>query len=505
MKGMLSSGSGLGRLLSTAVALLAVAAMSATGCGDDGGTTGGGGSGGTICDGGVFDADGNCVAKCDPSKCLEGNTCVSNQCRFICDGHPECYPGSQACVASLEDDTGKLVNVCQDIGRLAGPVGGFPQGTYGTSCFFGESDCAVQTACPNGLECDPASCADCGLAADLCPNEDGSGCNLGRCASSGELCIFNTCAAAECTPFTCLTAGEGDAEAYCTHHDCDDDSECPAGFFCGETRDPHEICGVMPPKGNNGLCGETPDACIDPSSFTANGAQYFEGSQCLLRKTCRIRNECEACSENLDCSYGSGWACTQHSGTAVCAAFCTNDSECLRDESCVAYNPAALLGERAGFCQDAPGVPCGLNDDCAGQVCSPIVGTCGQSPRFDCSQDADCPIVGDSCQARSVCVPKAGECSPAAPPAEPFCQHCTKDSDCGGVGSTYVCNEFGGSLSCFDAGFSTPCMVDADCPVSPSGLPGECLDEAEGVQPTSSVYQTCYVPFVSDTIGFSCW
>jgi hypothetical protein len=488
----------------------ALASVSAVGCGDD--VQGTGGSGGAICDGGVFDEDGNCVAKCDPAKCVEGNVCADNACRLPCDGHSECFPGSQACVPAIEDDTGRVINVCKDTGRLAAPAGAYPQGTYGTSCFFGEADCAVQLGCPNGLECDPNSCADCEIAADLCPTEDGVGCNFGRCASTGELCVYNTCNCAlvsdggEATPFTCISAGEGDAEGYCTHHDCSDDTQCPSGFLCSETRDPREICGTM--KGNSNVCGgESLEDCVEPGQFNANGAEFFEGSLCLLRKTCLERESCSPCEHNLDCSWSEAQVCTQHAGANVCARVCTGAGDCLADEDCVPYNPAALVGEMPGFCAGAPGVPCALNEDCEGGSCLPVAGTCEASPRFDCAQDADCPTEGDVCAPRSVCVPKSGACDASDAAGDKFCFHCTKDSDCGGPETTMGCTEVssGGVRACLDLSFSTACTVDADCPLAPSGKPGECLDEAEGVDPGSSLYQKCYFPFDDVEERFTCW
>jgi len=509
MTSLLSERYSFARMVTAAAFVVGLGSAGATGCGDEvSGAGGGGGGGNIVCDGGVIDDQGNCVAKCDPAKCIEGNICANNACRLPCDTHAECYPGSQACVPALEDDTGRLVNVCENVGRVAAPLGAYPQGTYATTCFFGEQECSAQIACPNGLECDPNSCADCELDMDACPNEDGTGCNQGKCASTGEICIFNTCDIAECTPFTCITAGEGDAEAYCTHHDCADDSACPAGFTCGETRDPRQICNTM--KGNTALCGgPTMDPCVDPSQFNAGGAQLYEGSLCLLRKTCLERGDCAPCDHNLDCSFSDAQVCTQHAGSNVCARICTGPGDCLPDEICSPYDPAALNGgQYPGFCAEAPGVPCALNKDCASESCLPIVGTCGLSPRFDCAQDGDCPTEGDTCQPRSVCVPASGACDASDAPGDKFCFHCTKDSDCGDASSNLACVVVSGSESACLAlpiADGPDCTVDDDCPTSPSGAHGECLDEPEGVDPGTDVYHKCYFPFDDVAGRFSCW
>src|SRR6185369_11981044 len=89
-------------------------------------------------------------------------------------------------------------------------------------------------------------------------------------------CVVPACSEAECLPLTCKTNGVGDARAYCTKLDCADDSQCPGGYYCGITRDPHTICGLMPEKGNNTVCGKTAEACVDPATF-GMGNTYFEG------------------------------------------------------------------------------------------------------------------------------------------------------------------------------------------------------------------------------------
>jgi hypothetical protein len=104
-------------------------------------------------------------------------------------------------------------------------------------------------------------------------------------------------------------------------------------------------------------------------------------------------------------------------------------------------------------------------------------------------------------------VPASGACDASDAPGDKFCYHCTKDSDCGGPETTMACLEVssGGEYGCYDLSFSTPCTVDTDCPMSPSGAHGECLDEAEGVDPGSNAYQKCYVPFNDAEGRFSCW
>ncbi len=87
---------------------------------------------GKVCVGGIILDGGQCVAKCDASKCLANNTCVNNACALKCDSHFDCDPMAltQACTAATEDDTGAAIFVCT------------PTDTKG-----------IGVACPIGFEC----------------------------------------------------------------------------------------------------------------------------------------------------------------------------------------------------------------------------------------------------------------------------------------------------------------------------------------------------------------
>jgi len=451
---------------------------------------------GKECVGGVVNDDGVCESKCESDSCLDGNVCVGNSCRLQCTSHAECWPGTQDCTVATEDDSEHTVQVCLENGRLPTLTNGFPFGDYGQGCVFGgDVDCSGQFACPNGLQCAPTPTCDCQLDEKACEGKEL--CNVGRCVDTGDFCVFNTCDVSECTVFTCQSTGaDGDANAYCTHHDCVDDSGCPAGFHCAITRQPNDICGATCDGGscsddgsscdsdgdcqvgNSNFCGVTIDACIDPATFGA-GNTYFEGSACLLRNTCLKREHCTPCEHNLDCSYASGLVCADRGGTKVCAEFGELPSDCASDEVIEAYVGASGAGA-----------------------------TCANAPTIDCVDPVtDCPAEGDSCVPRQICLPKSGTCDASnAAEGERFCYHCVDDEDCGGAGSDWTCSSLGGSsdqTACYN-NFNTSCLTDADCPVSPGGRNGECLDEGNGVDPASSVYHTCYFPFDDVEQEFTC-
>ncbi|MBM4356491.1 MAG: hypothetical protein FJ096_00115 [Deltaproteobacteria bacterium] len=448
--------------------------------------------GGPKCEGGYLTDAGKCVPKCDPSKCLDGNVCVENQCRLECTTHAECFPGAQRCTA-VEGDAGTLVQVCLDSGHQI-PATGIAQGK---ACPFGDADCATKV-CPDGLECDPMACngkpETCVKDEVACAGKDA--CNIGKCSGDDARCTVTTCAASECRALTCNSAGEGDATAYCTQTDCASDEQCGAGFYCGFVRAPHDVCGETCSggkcsdgrscskdsdcqKGNNTFCGKTTEGCIDPKAKPA-GTTFEEGPLCMMRKTCLRRDECAPCSNNLDCSVGSGDLCINVGGTAdkpvmTCQHLCVDDSNCRNDQACV---------------------PSGGS-------------TCAATPNVFCGTAKDCPTEGDTCAPRNVCIPRTGGCHAEAATDSKFCFACTNDLDCGDADSSWGCSELGnGERACFDQSFSKTCTKNSDCPKSPGGKPGTCLDEADGVSPSDDVYHRCYFPSKLDggmLVGYSCF
>ncbi|MBI4706138.1 MAG: hypothetical protein HY744_34010 [Deltaproteobacteria bacterium] len=440
---------------------------------------------GKCCDGYVS-PPGKCEPKCDPAKCLPGNTCVGNQCLLLCDAHRDCTPGVQECAAAIEDDTGRPVQVCRYNGRYA------TNGGFGEACPFGDGQC-VGLACPNGLHCDPQACggnpAACELDLAACAGR--ARCNYGKCQGTGDACIFNTCPPEQCTPFRCLGAGEGDADAYCTHHDCQGDADCPAGYSCATTRDPHKICDTN--KGNNNFCGKTAEPCIDPKDFGVNGASFFEGALCLLRRTCLKRESCASCATTLDCTAVPDQICAPSGAASACARLCTGDEHCLADETCT---PS---GKRT--CAMAPALECATDADCA-PVAKCTQGSCASGA--PCAQDADC--VAGSCVERSVCLPCSGFCRKEG--GGGFCDHCVDDTDCGTPDGKLACvSPATGQSACFDLSFPDTCPSnkDTECPKAPSGLYGECLDQNEQVGPSDQVYHRCYFPCDDKKHTCGCW
>ena len=94
--------------------------------------------------------------------------------------------------------------------------------------------------------------------------------------------------------------------------------------------------------------------------------------------------------------------------------------------------------------------------------------------------------------------PRSGACHGKA-----FCEHCVDDRDCADGASCVEAS--GGQRACFKTPLDTKCTKDSDCPKSPSGKYGACLDETQNVTPDSSAYHYCYLPFNAPKSKFECW
>lgn len=530
---------------------------------------------------GVVLEDGTCAPKCVPSACLPGNSCIDNECRLPCDALTDCRPETEECAEGVDDATGNKVLACRSNGRMRVRE---PLGT-GTSCIFGQaqceqtycspnetypflsvcdltacggnpaacipdaanptvgtcsgtadlcvptlcdvSECKTALYCPNGLQCDPTPCGGTGTCDQDC---EGGDCNIGKCSDTGLACVFNTCDPTHCRGLTCRTAGEGDADAYCSPDDCQTDSECGPGFHCGVTRAPQAICGgtcsggscdnandtvVLDgplrvantgditcgadrdcQKGNNPLCGITLDDCISEADFTAAGKTYQEGSLCLLRNSCLKSNECATCESDLDCSLGNGEICSaSKGGNKSCARFCADQSDCRSDELC---EPADHL-----TCAASPHYPCVTAEDCpliadTCQIPTGLTdGTCSvtQTP---CTSNVDCgPGIADACSMRQVCKPASGDCFGNPGGDDAFCHHCTNDTDCGDKDSTFACLAVSdGENGCVDLSFASTCQETNECPLSPSGDNAVCVTNEN-----HALFGRCYLPFSTNEQG----
>lgn len=324
-----------------------------------------------------------------------------------------------------------------------------PDGTQDCVAATDDTGASVQVCQPNGkppgfgVPCPFGNeCAQFGV----CP--DGSGCNLAECnnnpddckngmCSDGSACAVATCAAKDCkAAFVCHGTGiPGDADAYCTELNCKTDADCAGGFTCGEE---HAVEGTganatMPP-----VCGETSanktviQACDPPAKQCVTpdkDGQYSQGQFCTEQTICLKRDACRTCKSDLDCSLFDNESCQMVAGEQRCVVSCSTSKDCARDYECT-----------SGHC---------------------------------------IPRDKDGCTAKT----------------PGFCTPCRDDSDCGDDKSHFECLEVD-SLShergCFDLSKLNECKSTADCPTSPSGKHGACLDESWGLTPASCTpIKTC--------------
>lgn len=309
----------------------------------------------------------------------------------------------------------------------------------------------VGLPCPVGDECG---------ALFACPDGGACGASLcggGACTADPDLCPADQpdCGLGTCDDGTTLCKVPTCDAAACAALQCHTSGEGDALAYCttptcATDADcmPGFECALERAPGT--ICGDTsvgnhPACNTDGEPCIAEGDLASQGLQkgslCLLRAQCVKKTECSPCETDLDCSYTVNAHCTDLGGSKICAAACATDDDCFPDFQCTGGN-----GDR--------------------------------------------------------CVPRFGACKGTGA----FCEPCQNDLDCGGPGSGNACGEISaGRHACFDFNFPDACTVDSDCPDSPSGKPGECLDEPEGLSAGDSVYHRCYYPKNEGSGKFSCW
>jgi len=365
---------------------------------------------------------GVCEGKCTQAACGDGHACVDNKCVLTCASHLECAGLSQDCVPVKEDDTNKDIDICQDNGK----------GTIGVKCPFGD-ECTSQNACPDGKACDPA-------------------CTGSSCPCPGD----------QCKPLLCRTAGQGDAEAFCTLQDCHADGDCPGGYWCATIRDPHPICGTT--KGNTSFCGTTTDPCVDPSQDMANGTTYQEGPHCAVRNECRLRKSCAPCETDIDCSGIPGQHCSTMpaDGSKSCTRDCAADSDCEVGFQCLDGG----CTPRYGSCVGADGTycePCRNDLDCGGKDSILSCVSFGGAERMcldvtasiACTSNLNCPTGPDG---------RHGFCTDNS--ADSTYHHCVYPPP----------NTGSGHLSCWGSNPGAACLLAAEC------CSGKCFGASQAQQ-----------------------
>lgn len=273
---------------------------------------------------------------------------------------------------------------------------------------------------------------------------------------------------------------------------------CPIGNECDDPDDPNDW------------------ACPDGSPCTEGTGGETCGAEQCRPLICRTAGEGDAdaycvatdCTEDAHC--GPGMYCSLGRWPNI---ICGSDPEKGTEEPCI--DPADFAKDGATY-QEGP-VSLLRNVCKKREPCAPCSSTADCSLRGDmdcvafndqrvcaktCGSDDDCQ--NDSYCTGGFCIPRTDTCKP--PTEDNFCYSCLDDLDCGNAGNSVACVETAvGQRACLDTSFSTACESDSDCPESPSGQRGECLDEGEQVAPGTDIYHRCYLPFWPAAGSFECW
>ncbi len=233
---------------------------------------------------------------CDSAKCAAGNECLplngEIKCRKTCSSNADpatSCPFGYTCTDTL---TGVVPFCIQDTAVNADgkPIEQKPSGQWGAKCQ-----------------------ANLGIENPGCDGEQG---------------------------FFCYGTSPTDGDAYCTRYDCEKDSDCGAGFWCGKINQ-------------------------TPNVQTAKRSTVGEVQNVCLRRT-----YCSTCNVDLDCPpiLGKAQHCVAGAdGASFCAPECSDSRECPNEAQCLdAGVSSKICYPRAKVCVGDGSLcsPCRVDTDC---------------------------------------------------------------------------------------------------------------------------------------------
>lgn len=295
-----------------------------------------------------------------------------------------------------------------------------------------------------------ADCEDdqkCGYSYDRCVAKDYCDSNIS--CTEGQHCAAQRCVVDECSSTTEAQSCNGyDCQSGVCRTSCGYSADCANGFHCelakcvpGSPLDIGSAC-KQDYECQSGTCCQKPSGALCASS-----CEDVPDDSCAAAEDCLSRNCCKR--------PGGKYACS----TLPCASVpeCASDSDCASDESC--------QNEK---CSERPplklnGETCKVGTDCRS-------GSCFKEVCRGTADYADPCKVDSDCTARRVCCQS---------PSDDDKKTCS-DLDRGCAGSIgdgcefdFQCveNDCNGSYT----GFCTkPCATNAECGVSPWGVPNVC-------------------------------
>lgn len=286
--------------------------------------------------------------------------------------------------------------------------------------------------------------------------------------------IDSDCQAAEkCADFTCRPKEWCQSDSYCAAGQICEGEKC-APAQCAERQDP--VCGGF--ECGSGRC---PTVCYSDGSCRAGfqcsagtcvaKVPLANGGPCMLHEDCKSAACCQsgasrvcaascatggACLSPLDCA--SGYCCSTSAGSICSATPCTLQPECMTDLAC---GGGKVCKDQKCFFKQSAGAACAQPTECTSGSCADgkCRGTAGAGDT--CLVDTDCE------RSRVCCVnPNASfdvtcsELGRGCPGS--IGDNCEFASDCLGD-------------NCVQGAFcSKSCTTNADCGVSPWGVPNAC-------------------------------
>ncbi|GAC1540645.1 MAG: hypothetical protein NVS3B10_05300 [Polyangiales bacterium] len=326
---------------------------------------------------------------CDQTQCLPGNKCLVGdgelKCRRPCSSNTD---PSTNCPSGAVCEGGNTPSVIAD-GCTKGTAAATTQlcgaftslgGTHLTSYTCGAN---APTGCINAGDptqwcCNdaPAEVYDTPFCKRITrpytagPKQWGAPCN-----PTGGLDKNPDCDTAQ--GFSCYGTSPADGAAYCTRYDCNADSECGQGFYCGTIN-------------------------VAPNVTTAKPTFHQVTNVCLRRTFCA------PCIADFDCPSVNG--APQHcvgdqNGAGFCAPECTDNTNCALEARCIDGGVGTkICYPRAGVCIGDKSLcsPCRNDGDCGddglcvkGQYTTEHA--CAKKSGVTCTDSAKmCPPSGDS-------------------------------------------------------------------------------------------------------------
>ncbi len=139
--------------------------------------------------------------------------------------------------------------------------------------------------------------------------------------------------------FYCYGIAPTDGNAYCTRYDCEKDSDCGAGFWCGKINKAPNVA-----TAKRGTIGEVQQVCLK-------------------------REYCATCRVDLDCPPIAGKP--QHcvadaNGARLCSPECDDTKACPNEAKCLSAGDYKVCYPRAGVCVGDGSLcsPCRVDTDC---------------------------------------------------------------------------------------------------------------------------------------------